>query len=154
MNRASWDETWMSVAGDIALRSPCIRRQAGVVVVDATNRLVATGYNGFPSTRATNPVACHDMGGCDRSRLGVKDPHSYTDCLSIHAEANALLFCDRRDREGGTIYITTNLCWECAKLVCNSGLKRVVMRVDAAYRPVDQVAQLLDECRIELTLWG
>lgn len=161
--KAGWDTTWMAVADAVAQRSPCVRTQCGAVIVDASNRIVATGYNGFPARRRTNPQACSDhphpdLGtpwpvGCPRAIDGPADPHVYTDCFSIHAEANALLFCDRREREGGTIYITTNLCWECAKLVANSGLVRVVMRSDRDYRPTDQVVQLLADCFIELVQW-
>lgn len=119
--RLGWDDAWMGVALVIAGRSPCVRRQVGAVIVDERNRIVATGYNGPP---AGYPQPCVD--GCPRSRsdtVGV----SYGDCISIHAEANALLFCDRREREGGAIYVSGSVCWDCAKLIANSGLQRCVM---------------------------
>jgi len=52
----------------------------------------------------------------------------YEDCPSLHAEANALMFSDRRLREGGTLYVTSHVCSGCAKLVANSGVRRVVVR--------------------------
>lgn len=55
---------------------------------------------------------------------------SYTTCPSIHAEANSLLSGDRSARMGGTIYVTTEMCWECCKLVANSGLSQAVVRYD------------------------
>jgi dCMP deaminase len=47
----------------------------------------------------------------------------------VHAEANALIFADRRNYQGGTIYVTNPCCWDCSKLVANSGLSRVVFKV-------------------------
>jgi deoxycytidylate deaminase len=54
----------------------------------------------------------------------------YSDCYSLHAEANALSVCERIVREGGTIYVTSAICFGCAKLVANSGLTRAVIAVD------------------------
>jgi deoxycytidylate deaminase len=48
MTRASWQDTWLEVAFAIAKRSSCTNRQVGCVIVDTTNRPVATGYNGPP----------------------------------------------------------------------------------------------------------
>jgi deoxycytidylate deaminase len=47
-------------------------------------------------------------------------------CPTLHAEANALSICDRTQREGGTLYVTSAPCFPCAKLVANSGLGRLV----------------------------
>lgn len=54
---------------------------------------------------------------------GEKD---YTDCPSLHAEVNALLSSDRSRHEGGTIYVTSDPCWSCAKMIANSGLDAIV----------------------------
>jgi deoxycytidylate deaminase len=51
----------------------------------------------------------------------------YDDCPSLHAEANALLSAERSERLGGTIYVTSAICFGCAKLIANSGLVSVVM---------------------------
>jgi dCMP deaminase len=130
----------MEVADVIAKRSPCSRRQIGAVIVDPTNRVVATGYNGFPAGLTTplrpgsairpmrrNPSCEVD---CPRAQPDAVPGIHYDDCLTIHAEANALMFCDRREREGGAIYVTSAVCRTCAKLVANSGLRMVVMRVE------------------------
>lgn len=128
--RATWDETWMATALAVAKRSACERAQAGVVIVDETQRIVATGYNGPPAGIWVG----HERGcaaWCPRGAGGPQgDPTSYDDCVAVHAEQNALMFCDRRDRLGGTLYVTTSVCVTCAKLVANSGLTRVVVAVD------------------------
>lgn len=143
--RPTWDETWMGLAQIVALRSKCVRGY-GAVIVDHSNRIVATGFNGEPKTldvegscRAWCPHANQSPGG------------DYSDCLSIHSEANALLFCDRRDREGGTIYVTGVPCWDCAKLIANSGLATVVILDDGAtYRDPPKVFHLLERCGVDV----
>lgn len=153
---ATWDETFMAAADAMARRSACVRQQNGAVIVDRNNRIVATGYNGWPAPMGSPPCdqnAQHNALFCARARSGPADPHSYLDCYSVHAEANSLLFCDRTPRVNGTIYVSSNLCWECAKLVGNSGLARVVMRMDKHYRPVVNVLKLMRDCDIVVTPW-
>jgi len=75
----------------------------------------------------------------------------YQDCPALHAEANALMVCDRKDREGGTIYVTSGVCWGCAKLIANSGLSTVV--VDATtyeknHRNTEKSYSFLEQCGI------
>lgn len=138
-DRPSWSDTWMDVAEVIARRSPCSRRQIGAVIVDPSERIVATGYNGFPAGLGVRESSLrHPLNrrtplcqvDCPRAQPDADPGIGYDDCLSIHAEANALMFCDRREREGGTIYITSSSCRTCAKLIANSGLRGVVMRVE------------------------
>jgi len=78
----------------------------------------------------------------------------YSDCPALHAEANALSVCERSVREGGTIYITSNICWNCAKLTANSGLKRVVVLVKAefAHRNSDKSYEFLEQCGLKVDL--
>jgi deoxycytidylate deaminase len=54
----------------------------------------------------------------------------YDDCYALHAEANALMAADRSTWQGGTIYVLGDVCFNCAKLIANSGLARVVVKVD------------------------
>lgn len=66
---------------------------------------------------------------------GAPEPGGYGTCPSLHAEANALLTGDRRDREGGTLYVTAHPCIECGKLIANSGLRRLVVDTDDEVAP-------------------
>jgi deoxycytidylate deaminase len=59
---------------------------------------------------------------------GISLSATYDDCPSLHAEANALITSDRSLRVGGTIYITSDVCMGCAKLIANSGLTRVYVK--------------------------
>lgn len=142
----------MIMAQAIAGRSHCSRGGVGAVIVDPRNRIVAVGYTGPP---ANFPETGPCSGFCERAIYG---PHSdtlisYADCVSIHAEANALLVCDRTDRLGGTIYTTSDVCWSCAKLIANSGLKRVVARdTQHEHRNPQHSYDLLRSCGITVNL--
>jgi dCMP deaminase len=143
----TWHQTWMAVADAVALRSPCELAQVGAVIVDVDTRVVATGYNGPAARDKRLCVAC--------PRRGWARDGDYSTCLTIHAEANALMFCDRREREGGSIYVTGVLCMDCAKLVANSGLGRCVMRVNEGeeHRDLEGVFHYLRSCGIRTSLW-
>lgn len=75
-------------------------------------------------------------------QLGIQPVYTelaadYSDCPSLHAEANALSVCDRLVREGGTIYVTSHVCFNCAKLIANSGL--TTLHVSAVALPESRV---------------
>ena len=162
MTRPNWDETWMAVATNMSKRSKCVNRQVGAVIVTKENRPMAVGYNGPPANFKTGQSIVHfgnqqssatTNNGCDGfcPRGGSSDRGtSYSNCVSVHAEANALLFADRRDYEGGTIYVTNPCCWDCAKLVSNSGVARVVVKVSEVDSHYDNDASLnfIRECGI------
>lgn len=150
MTRLDWDTSWLLVAGVVARRSRCVRYQTGTVIVDRRNRIVATGYIGPAATlEDSDAERCSDF--CHRGLNGPSDATrlSYSDCVSIHSELNALLVCDRRDREGGTLYVTSVPCWTCAKAVANSGVARVVVvdtRDEHAYRSPEVSLAYLRDC--------
>lgn len=150
----------MYVADDIARRSLCTRDCVGAVIVSPTNRIIATGYNGPPATFPHDDKRCSNW--CERARKdnGFRAPEvvaeilsaDYSDCTSLHAEANALMVCDRKDREGGTIYVTSDICFNCAKLIANSGLRRVVVcDTYRSYRNVEASYDFLRTCEIEVS---
>lgn len=136
IKRPTWDETWMYVADIIALRSRCVRRKAGCVLVTPDNQVVSTGYNGPP--RNYRNVTVLDGGfvesddspcseWCERAKTGGS--MSYDDCPSVHSEINALLRADASRLQGGVAYVTSGPCLTCAKALSNSGITRVVYRI-------------------------
>jgi deoxycytidylate deaminase len=129
--RRTWDDTWIGVALRIAERSLCSRSQVGCVVVDASQRILATGYNGPPRAFEHGGLPC-GTGWCHRA-VAPPDQRDalYDDCPSLHAEANAISVGDRNHRNDGTIYVTSHVCFGCAKLIANSGIMRVVVQPDA-----------------------
>jgi dCMP deaminase len=112
--RASWDEYFMAIAGQVATRSTCDRKHVGAVIV-RDRMILATGYNG--SIRGL--PHCDDVGHL------IEDGH----CVrTTHAEANALVQAARNGVrvEGAGIYVTASPCFGCFKLIANAGLMRIV----------------------------
>jgi dCMP deaminase len=122
--RATWDETWEDVADTVRWRSLCSKARAGAVVADSSNRVVSTGYNGPPAGFEHSELPCRAW--CPRG-ADEHDEVSLERCVSVHAEANALVSGDRSSWQGGTMYVTKHPCMECAKLIANSGLARLVV---------------------------
>ena len=149
--RPSWDEVWMQVADAIAQRSRCSRAHIGAVVVSKDQRISSTGYNG---PAALLPVEGDCIEWCPRGQGLTELNNTYDSCPSIHAESNALLYVDRSRVEGGTIYITDAACYQCAKLISNSGITRVVMRIGtrAAHRLPDATVDYFKKCNIEVVI--
>jgi deoxycytidylate deaminase len=162
IERPSWDKTWFNVANVVAKRSLCVRDKVGAVIVDSMNRIVATGYNGPPTGFEHDDRPCTEW--CSRAQAAVEVarlgrplmPHHldamYDDCPSLHAEANAISVCDRLARLGGTIYVTSHTCMNCAKLIANSGLMTVQVQVGIAakHRNPEAVYNFLETCGIEV----
>jgi dCMP deaminase len=122
IDRPSWDEYFLDIAMAVATRADCTRRKVGAVVVK-DRRIRATGYNGAP---AGEPGCI----SCPRRVSTVAPGSSYDTgagaCVAVHAEANALLYCDREDLIGATLYLTTDPCEGCQKLIRATGVVRVV----------------------------
>ena len=125
MSRPTPDEYFGAIAQVVATRADCTRDQVGAVIV-RDGRIVSTGYNGAPA----GEPGCLTAGACPRGRLtkGECAPDSsYANCISIHAEANAILYADYDKLKGATIYVTRDPCHECARLVKAAGIRRVVV---------------------------
>lgn len=148
-SRPSWDNTWMDIARLIAKRSVCSRAQVGAVVVSANQRISATGYNG-PAAKLKVDGNC--INWCPRAQGLTELDNTYDSCPSIHAEANALLYVDRSRVDDGTIYVTGAPCMQCAKLISNSGLRRVVaiIRTIDVHRQPEKVLDYLRSCGLEV----
>lgn len=145
----------MEVAHVISQRSLCMRARVGCVIVTEGNRIVATGYNGPPTGFIHNGLPCTEW--CERSMPGDDKVLSvcYEDCPSLHAELNALSVCDRTQREGGTLYVTGDICHACAKMIANSGISHVVVdrRDPREYRLPDVSYELLERCGVTVMEW-
>lgn len=121
-SRPSWDEYFITLAFEVSKRSTCLRRAVGAVIVK-DRRILATGYNGVPSGLRH----CEET-GCLRQQLGVPSGQRHEICRGLHAEQNAIIQAARYgiDIEGSSIYITTEPCSVCAKMLINAGIKEVV----------------------------
>lgn len=117
--RPTWDEYFLNIAQAVALRSDCERDKVGAVVVGSDRRIRSTGFNGSPAGMA----GCSD---CPRRTSDVAPGSCYSNCVAIHAELNALLYCDRSDLPGSTLYITRQACYGCLKAIAAAGVEWVV----------------------------
>ena len=107
--RLDWPSYFMHMARITALRSKDPRTKVGAVLVDENNRVIGTGYNGFPP------------GFPDWPELWTPD-HKYD--YVVHAEANCLLHSIRPPR-GCKLFTTLYPCKECAKLVLTAGVEEL-----------------------------
>ena len=115
--RISKDEYFLKIAEVVSERGTCIRRQVGCVLVDSNDHIVATGFNGV----AKGFEHCIDQ-PCEGANYPSGE--GLDKCEAIHAELNAFLQC--RSDDSLTMYTTTTPCIACAKVICNSLVKRVV----------------------------
>ena len=109
-NRISWEKYFMNIAKEVASRSTCDRKNVGAVIVrDKT--ILATGYNG----------SIRGLDHCDDKDHEMENGH----CVrTIHAEANAIVQAARHGVriEESTIYVTASPCYDCFKMIANSGI--------------------------------
>ena len=129
---SKFDDKYMQMAAIWATNSYCKRRQVGALIVK-DRMIISDGYNGTPSGFET---ICEDENG-------VTKPYV------LHAEANAIskVAQSGNSSEGATLYVTASPCMECAKLIIQSGIRRVVYRDE--YRLTDGV-DLLRRAGIEV----
>ncbi|MDH7487858.1 MAG: cytidine/deoxycytidylate deaminase family protein [Anaerolineae bacterium] len=112
--RPSWDEYFMGIAFEVAKRSTCDRARVGAIIV-RDKRILTTGYNGAP----------RGLPHCDEVGHLIVDGH----CVrTLHAEQNAIIQAALHgvSTDGGTIYVTHQPCLNCAKMIINAGIRRVV----------------------------
>ena len=126
------DKRYIRMASIWAENSYCQRRKVGCLVVKG-NMIISDGYNGTPS-------------GFENV---CEDENNVTKPYVLHAEANAITKIARsgNSSEGATMYVTASPCIECAKLIIQSGIRRVVY--SEKYRLEDGI-NLLKRAGIEV----
>lgn len=134
-DRIGHDEAYLLMAEISGKRSKANRLQVGAMIVNR-DQLVSDGYNGMPSGLEGDDEVCEeyvmpeDYDGRDGIG-GPPDPEIRTKKMLLHAEANAILKAARYGRtplEGSTLYTTYSPCPDCAKLIGQAKIKRVVFR--------------------------
>ena len=131
--QAELDNRYLRMACIWSENSYCTRRQVGALIVK-DKMIISDGYNGTPS-------------GFENI---CEDENDVTFPYVLHAEANAITKIARsgNNSQGSTLYVTDSPCIECAKLIIQAGIKRVVYK--RAYRLTDGVDLLL-KAGIEVT---
>ncbi len=132
--QAQLDSRYIRMAHIWAENSYCKRRQVGAIIVK-DKMIISDGYNGTPSGFEN---ICEDDNGLTKPYV-------------LHAEANAITKIARsgNNSDGATLYVTSSPCIECAKLIIQAGIKRVVYSEE--YRLTDGI-DLLRRAGIEVIL--
>lgn len=120
--RINVHDYFMGVAMVVSLRSTCIRRNVGCVLVNGHNHIVATGHNGVPR----NMVHCIDS-PCRGANMGTG--MGLDRCMAVHAESNALMQC-HDVLAVRKAYCTAKPCVHCMKMLMNTGLELLVYMDD------------------------
>jgi dCMP deaminase len=126
------DEIYLEMAGVWSKNSHCKRMQVGCLIVK-NKSIISDGYNGSPSGF---PNVCES---------DTNDTLPYV----LHAEANAITKLARgtQSSNNSTLYVTLSPCFECSKLIIQSGIKRVLF--SEVYRKPESIA-FLAEAGIEI----
>jgi len=126
------DKRYLRMAAIWAENSYCERRQVGVLIVK-DKMIISDGYNGTPSGFEN---VCEDENGTTKPYV-------------LHAEANAItkIACSNNSSKDSTMYVTASPCIECAKLIIQAGIKRVVY--SEKYRLTDGI-DLLEKAKIDV----
>ena len=126
------DKLYLRMAQTWAENSPAVRNKVGCLIVN-NRTIISDGYNGTPSGF---PNIC-------------EDENNKTLPTVLHAEANAItkIAKSTNNSEGATLYVTLSPCFDCAKLIIQSGIKRVVY--SEKYRNTDSF-KLFEEAGIQL----
>jgi len=110
----SWDDYFMGVAILSSYRSKDPNTQVGACIVGEDNRIISTGYNGFPNGCSDDILPWNKNG----EFLDVK--YSYVS----HAEMNCIISA-KRDLKNCVLYVSLFPCNECSKIIIQSGIKQI-----------------------------
>lgn len=136
--RPDWDSYFIKIAYAVSERSTCDRAFVGCVLV-LDKRILTTGFNGSPAGQPH----------CDEKGHLLVEGH----CVrTIHAETNAIIQAALHGVSvaGGDLYCTHQPCITCAKMIINSGLRRVIC-YDSYPDPLAR--SFLEQAGIQLVEW-
>lgn len=147
--RPNWDEYWLNIMDAVGERATCLRGKFGCVIV-RDNVILSTGYVGAPK----GAPQCDEV-GCLMKEVKHGDGHVSEHCKrTVHAEANAILQAAKNGMRitDATLYCGMCPCRDCAMLIVNSGIKRVIVRKD--YHESADTKQMFDDAGVELVILG
>ena len=127
----SWEQYFMATAKVSSMRSKDPVTQVGACIVDSENKIVSLGYNGFPVGISDDKFPWEKTGTLSETK------HGYV----CHAEVNAILNSKCISLKGCTIYVNLFPCNECAKLIIQSGIKKVVYEKIKEKKEATQIAK-------------
>ena len=141
---------YLDIAETVSERGTCLRKNYGCIIVKH-DEIISTGYSGAPRGR----MNCIDLGYCTKKKIYPDVRHGgYDACRSVHAEQNAIISAARKDMIGSSLYLVgkrkdteeyeqgSMCCQMCRKLIINSGIKEVFVRVNKD----EYIKVEVDEC--------
>ena len=142
-NYLKWDEYFMAISKLSAMRSKDPSTQVGACIVSNDNRILSIGYNGTPNGYSDDEFPWNREG----ENLNTK--YTYV----CHAEMNAVLNYrgSKKDLEDAKIYVDLFPCNECAKIIIQSGIKKVIYLSDKYADSENNIAsrKLFDMCGVK-----
>jgi dCMP deaminase len=154
MNDSKYDKAHMEVARIYAKMSSAVRMQVGAIIVKE-HKIISIGYNGMPSgwdntceykvPRPQKKIYGSDSVVDMSFRYTLK-----TKPEVLHAETNAIAKVAKSNEssEGATLYTTCAPCLDCAKLIYQAGIRRVVYAEE--YLKGDAGLEFLKKCSIDV----
>lgn len=138
-----WDDYFMGVSLLAADRSKDPSTQVGACIVSDDNRILSTGYNGFPKG------CSDDIFPWNRDERAGETKYNFV----VHAELNAILNAGGKSLVGSRIFVSLFPCHECAKAIIQAGVKEVVYLSDKYNGTVSDNAskRMLNAAGIKLT---
>ncbi len=145
--RPSWDEYFLNLVQVVGTRGTCDRGRSGCVVVK-DKRILASGYVGSP----IGSKHCDDIGHEMYTVINEDESQSRHCIRTAHAEQNAIANAARFGTalDGATLYCHMTPCYTCAKMIINSGIKRVVCNKD--YHAGGKSKEIFKEAGVEYVL--
>lgn len=146
-DRPSWDEYFIKITEMVGSRGSCDRGRVGCVIT-RDRRIVATGYAGSP----VGTPHCDEIGH-EMHTVTHSDGSTTRHCIrTAHAEQNAICEAARMGTSinGGTLYCKMTPCYTCAKMIINTGIKRVVCVQD--YHAGNRSKEIFKEAGVEFKL--
>ena len=147
MKRPSIDEYYLGIAKAVSMRSTCIRKHYGAVIVNK-GEIVSTGYNNPPR----GEPHCYT---CTKCKHG-KDASTYIDCPAVHAEMNAIISASRNEMLDADLYLAGYditgdepaeceawPCEICLRLIKNAGINRIINNKGVIYMRSENSSLLL-----------
>lgn len=143
--RPSWDGYFMEITRTVAKRATCDRGRSGCVIA-RNKQLLVTGYVGSP----TGMPHCDEAGHLLK-KVTHEDGTTTTHCMrTVHAEQNAICQAARAgiSLENSTLYCSMTPCRNCAMLIINCGIIRVVC--EWKYHAASETESMFKEAGIQL----
>lgn len=140
------DKIYMKIAYDLSELSHCVSHKVGAIIVK-DGRILSTGINGTPKG-CTN---CDEV--FNKDHFDRMTHHQFNERFEIHAETNAIIFAAKQGIpiEDSVMYSTLYPCYNCLKIICNSGIKKVYYAEDYDLATKDEmVDDLLRKCGLTI----